>query len=180
MVHVLDDLKAQARILHRRVETRQPAAIARLRALPELRVIDAAELPAAIQRRHCLAVIARELGFDGWPHAVAVLAGRPVEDFGTLLYPPDGSKHWNIWLASYEEARKIRQQNNGYLLAYKRQFLVTDRFFVATLGLDPDDPDWERIGRDWVRPAVPEARGRLYARLILLRQDRLAAVPTRP
>ncbi len=179
MVHVLDNLKAQARILHREAATHQPAALARLRALPELRDIDAAELPAVIQRRHCLAAIARELGFDGWPHAVAVLAGHPVTDFGTLLYPPGGSRHTNIWFASYEKARTVRVQNDGYLLAYKHQFLVTDGYFITTLGLDPEDPDWAEMGRDWVRPAVPAARDRLYARLVLLRQEQLGAVQAR-
>lgn len=178
MVRVLDNLKAQARILHRQAAMLDAAAVARLRKLPELRGIDAAGLPAVIRRRHSLAVIARELGFDGWPHAVAVLGGEPVTDFGTLLYPPYGSGHANIWLATYEQARTIRNQNNGYLLAYKRQFVVTDGYFITSLGLDPEDPDWDRIGRDWVRPAEPEARDRLYERLIAHRQAQLAAAQT--
>ena len=50
-------------------------------------------------------------------------------------------------------------------------FFITDRHFIATLKLDPDDPDWERIGRDWVKPSKPDARERLYAKLIRIRSD---------
>ena len=38
--------------------------------------------------------------------------------------------------------------------------------FIDTLGVDPDDPDWELIGRDWVRPRRTDARARLYGKLI--------------
>ncbi|MBC7171580.1 MAG: hypothetical protein H5U40_04100, partial [Polyangiaceae bacterium] len=68
--------------------------------------------------------------------------------------------------ASYEEASTIRAEHGGYLLAYKRHFFIVDSYFIETLGLDPADPDWERIGRDWARPLAPEARTRLYERLI--------------
>ncbi len=37
---------------------------------------------------------------------------------------------------------------------------------VRERGLDPDDPDWERIGRDWVRPLDAAARERLAERRV--------------
>ena len=166
MAGVISDLKAQARILHRHIVEREPAALARARQLAELRDADIAALPSLIKRRHCLAVIARELGFQGWSHAAAVLRGTESSDFGTLLYPSGGHVHWNIWSASYDEARNIRQQHGGYLLAYRRHFFITDRHFIKTLGLNPDDPDWELIGRDWVKPRRWDARERLYGKLI--------------
>ena len=49
-------------------------------------------------------------------------------------------------------------------LAYRRDRFVAGRAFVEDLGLDPDDPDWRRIGHDWVRPRDPAARARLYWR----------------
>ena len=58
--------------------------------------------------------------------------------------PPDGADtHWNIWSASYAEARSIREHHGGYLLAYRRHFFIVDRYFIETLGLLPEDPDWE-------------------------------------
>ena len=35
---------------------------------------------------------------------------------------------------------------------------------MRELGLDPEDPDWERIGHDWVRPQDREAWTRLCAK----------------
>ena len=52
--------------------------------------------------------------------------------------------------------------------------MIVDRYFIETLGLDPEDPDWEAIGRDWVRPASLKARERLYAKLIRVHQNREA------
>jgi len=143
MTSVVDDLKHRARIRQRTTQEK---------------------------RREALAAIATELGFSGWPHAVAILTGKRSDDFGTLLYPRGSDVFTNIWSASYEEARRIREQNGGFLLAYKKHFFITDRNFVEHLGLDPDDADWELIGRDWARPKDPAARERLYARL--LRVDR--------
>jgi hypothetical protein len=165
MSQLIDDLKDQARALHKQVQAAQPAALGRVRALRELRDASDSALAAETLRRQCLAVIARELGFDGWPHLVAVIEGKRDDDFGTLLYKPG---HWNIWSASYDEARTIRAEHGGYLLPYKHQFVIVDRYFIETLGLDPDDADWEAIGRDWVKPGSMQARERLYAKLIRL------------
>jgi hypothetical protein len=164
MVSIVEDLKAQARRLHRQAASQDRAALARLG-------LEAGPEASEVQRRHCLAVIARELGFAGWPHLVAVLNGDDDTDFGKLLYPSSGSAHSNIWCATYDEARKIREQSGGYLLAYGRQYFIVDRYFIATLGLDPDDSDWESIGRDWVRPKDLDARQRLYRKLIQIRQN---------
>ena len=90
MAGVISDLKAQARILHRQVRAREPLAVARAQSLEELRNHDPASVTVQVKRRHCLTVIARELGFQGWPHAVAVLRGADSSDFGTLLYPKGG------------------------------------------------------------------------------------------
>jgi hypothetical protein len=43
---------------------------------------------------------------------------------------------------------------------------IVDRYFIETLGLLPEDPDWELIGRDWVKPRQMDARARLHGTLI--------------
>jgi hypothetical protein len=168
MDDLIDDLKARARILQRQAQAGEVGALARLRRLPELKSLDDVQLRETVQRRHCLAAVAREQGFRDWSHARSVLTAEgAVSDFGTLLYPARCSAHWNIWSADYDEARAIRDDHGGYLLAYRHQFLIVDRHYLETLGLDPDDRDWERMGRDWVRPLEPAARSRLYAKLLL-------------
>jgi hypothetical protein len=175
MADVLDYFRAQARILHRTVKTGDRVAIHRVRTIDELCGLDDDALTQRIRRRHCLATVAREAGFDGWPHLVDVIGGATSGDFGTSLYPAGADAHWNIWSASYNEAREIRRQHGGYLLAYRRHFFIVDRYFVETLRLDPDDPDWELMGRDWVRPRLAAARERMYEKLVRLRLPQRAS-----
>lgn len=166
MVELVQHLKSHARILHRHTRERAAEATGRIRALEQFRNSDDSEIARNVLRRHCLAVVARELGFEGWPHAAAVLSGSRSDDFGTMLYPRHGAAYWNIWSASYAEAKSLREQTGNYLLAYKKHYFIVERYFIESLGLDPDDADWERIGRDWVRPLDLDARSRICLRLI--------------
>jgi hypothetical protein len=149
-------------------------------AIQELRVraeILHKRLGAGYQRKDCLGMIAAEFGFPNWPAAKAAISGGEAVDFGTLLYP-SASAHINLWFARYDEAAEVRAAQQGclerpgrhYLLGYKKQFLVVDRYFIESLGLDPDDEDWHEIGYDWIRPKDPVARTRLYGKLIALRR----------
>jgi hypothetical protein len=169
MTDAICELKTRAEILHKRIQVEEPRFIARLRAVPEWRRLSDEQLAgiaAGLKRNDCLNVIAAELGFPNWPIAKAAIEGdEGTTEFGTLLYP-SSSAGLNHWFARYEEAVPVREATNGFLLAYKRQYLVVDRFFIEALGLDPDDPDWKELGFDWVRPASLAARGRLYARLV--------------
>jgi hypothetical protein len=179
MVDPVRELKIRAELLHHSVAAGAVPAIERLRALPELRRASPAELATFAersQRKHCLAAVARELGFTGWDHASRVLGGEVDEpDFGALLYPNVTATFLNHWFATYEEARAARVEGQGaaaYLLAYKRQSFIVGRDYVATtLGLDPDDRDWATIGFDWIRPRYPWARRSLYGKLLAARRE---------
>ena len=160
----MDALKKKARTLHRAAQGGDADALERLRAVPELEGLGDDELALRLQLRHALSALARELGFRGWSHLTAVVQGEE-DDFGTLLSPPGAAAYWNIWSADHAEARAIREEHGGYLLAYRRQYFVVERGYIDFLGLDPDDPDWERIGCDWARPGDVDARARLYEQL---------------
>lgn len=67
----------------------------------------------------------------------------------------------NRWFATYGEARASLQADGGHLFPCTRHYFVTLREGVRELGLDPDDPDWARIGFDSVRPSDADARARL-------------------
>lgn len=166
MVDAIDDLKAQARVLHRLVRSSDVTALERLRTLDGWSEWSDGALKDRVRRKHCLLLVAQEFGFKNWVHAVTVLSSASSGDFGTLLYPIGANAYWNVWSAHYEEALRIREEHGGFLLAYRQQYLIVDEFFIGTLGLDPKDPDWNAIGRDWVCPRLPEARQRLYAKLI--------------
>jgi len=164
MIDAVEELKTRARLLHRRAQAGEADALGRIGALPEFARTPPA--PDQVQRKHGLAAIARELGFRSWAHATRVLAGDHDEtDLGTLLYPRTCG-FTNQWFAQYEQARRTRELTSGYLLGYRHQYLVVTRHYVEALGLDPDDPDWEAMGFDWVRPLKPAARQRMYAKLV--------------
>lgn len=163
---VISEIKTHARVLHRRAQSGDASALELLRVLPEFAHRSHGEIAADLQRRHCLAAVARRLGFRSWTHAKDVLSDVEQRDFGTLLYPQSCGGHYNIWSASYDEAKDIRAAHGGYLLVYRHQFLIVDGAYVDSMGLDPTDPDWERIARDWARPGDFAARGRLYRQLV--------------
>lgn len=73
-------------------------------------------------------------------------------DAGPLMYVESMSVFLNQWFTTYDEARAFREAEGGYLLPFKNQFFVTVAGAITELGLDPNDPNWERIGWDWVRP----------------------------
>lgn len=140
MTDPIRELKTRAEILHKRLQ-----------------------LPS---RRDGLTAIAQQIGFPNWPTAKAAIEGELSSEYGTLLYPKRLIGHTNHWYVKYEEAAAQRAAANSYLLAYKRHYFVADRYFVESLGLDPDDPDWRAMGFDWARPTDAAARTRLYGQLI--------------
>lgn len=163
---VLAHLKIVARSLHKQVAKKAPLAVARLRVVPGFAPSTDAEIAGAAKRRHCLTVVAMELGFRGWAQLAHVLEdGEEGADFGTILCPKRMMPHQNIWVANYLEAQQIRDEHGGFLLPYKEQFFIADGDFLLDLGLDPEVEDWERMGRDWVKPDDLNVRARFYARL---------------
>ena len=83
------------------------------------------------------------------------------EDGETLWYPRTLDVFLNRWFASYEDARESRLSEGGYLLPYRHQFFVCQAEAIRAMGLEPDDPDWERINWDGARPINEEAYQRL-------------------
>ncbi len=71
------------------------------------------------------------------------------------------------WFTTYEAARISREAEGGYLLPYRGQFVVTTEEGIRGLGLDPADPDWARIGWDWVQPLDAASWERLRDRRAL-------------
>jgi hypothetical protein len=147
--------------LQRAASEGEPSALRKLRTLRELKPLSDQALRERVRRRHCLALLARELGLTGWGHLTTLWNEPEASDFGSLLYPASCSGHWNIWSASYDEARAIRVEHGGYLLPYRHQFVIVDRYFIDDLGLDGEAPEWAQIARDWIRPSDVAARHKL-------------------
>ena len=156
MHDAIEEMKVRADLLHKKFKRGDSRARQRLASTGE-----------PIQRRHCLDAVARQFGFDDFRHARRVIdADGPSEDFGRLLYRARNHGSLNHWYASYDEARSHQRASGGYLLPYRKQFMVVSAAFVRDLGLDPQAEAWTRMNFDWVRPADPDARRQLYANLV--------------
>ncbi len=158
---ILEDLRSYARRLHLALRAGEHDLLAFInRGARRAVALD------DVQRRHVLAAVARHLGFRGWSHLTAVLAGTE-SDHGRLWVPSGAAGFTNIWCASYEEASTLRASTDGWLVPWQTQFVVVSATFLEEmLGLSPSDPDWERLGRDLARADDVDARGRLIGRAI--------------
>lgn len=167
------DAKRRADLLRKDLASgellRTRAAAERFRALERFRDLGTTEIVAAEpQHKHALEVIAREAGRDDWRSLKARLDKREAlrsRGGATPLYPSWAHGWTHVWYARHAEARRHLERAGGYLLPWRGQFFVAEARYVGALGLDPDDPDWEAIGHDWARPADPDARDRLEAKL---------------
>jgi hypothetical protein len=86
---------------------------------------------------------------------------KQVQPTETLIYEKGLDVLLNRWFARYEDARKSLEELGGFLFPYKHQFFVCEEEGIRILGLDPDDPDWEKIDWDWSRPRDQDAWNRL-------------------
>ncbi|MDJ0835798.1 MAG: hypothetical protein QNK37_04730 [Acidobacteriota bacterium] len=178
MHSALAELKTRADIFLARAKDGDPSTLKRLAALPAFKGLAPEAVQNQLSRKHALSLIAGEFGFRSWPQAKEILAGeKPGEDFGSMLHSDrDSTGFLNNWYADYEEARTCREQIDSYLLAYGKQFFVVSAEYIRSLGLSPDDPAWEEMGRDWARPKSLAARTRLYAQLVSKREPEGAGI----
>lgn len=167
MHSAIDELKTCADLVLTRARSGDSLALNRFRKLPPFKGQPDQDLQTQLQHKHGLWLVALEQGFPTWKQAKAIISGECGNgDYGTMLYPCGATRFLNQWFASYEEARDQLQKQGGFLLAYRRQFLLVGVGYILYLGLDPADPDWKAIQHDWMNPKNREARSRLYAKLV--------------
>ncbi|WP_262696099.1 hypothetical protein [Kordiimonas aquimaris] len=155
-VKLISFLKTEARLLHREAQQGDVFALKRISdQCPSI------QLGTELQRKHCLATIGRELGFDNWKTALDCFSDNEEATYGAFLHPRRCHVHWNIWFADYTEAKQVRSEHGGYLLPYKQQYMIVDRDYITSLGLEPDAEAWESLGRDWLAKAGDHARSAL-------------------
>lgn len=162
---LVDRCRQAARGLQRDLRGGAPAAAraaaVRLARLAKFAASGLDELIAGtvpVTRACALDAIAGEQGCADWPALVA----RALPELRAVPMHTDRMGAFvNQWFADYTEAAVAHRADGGYLLPYRRQFFVTVADAIRELGLDPHDPDWQRIGFDWVRPHDVEAHLRL-------------------
>ena len=128
-----------------------------LRQLPEFERFDLQALKQKAKHKHALQAIAMQNGFRTWNELKSnydqVLANTFVNAYV--------GGHLHKWFANYAEAKSEQQRNGGYLLPYKHQYFICDADYLAILGLDATDKDWQLIECDWVKPYNIKAWQRL-------------------
>jgi hypothetical protein len=147
---------------------RATAAAERFRILPSFAALAPTRIVAwrdSLRRKHALAVIAAELGFDSWVALLDACAATTGPVSMAWLFDAGKSVFLNHWCKTYEEASAIRRETDGFLFSYRDQYVVCTPELLADRGIDAYDPDWNRIGRDWVRPRDRRAFARLADRL---------------
>ena len=95
-----------------------------------------------------LGAAAKKAGFSDWHHARHILDGhwRPGEDAGTFWYSPKCMVFLNIWCRDLEEAeQEMAKLPAAVLFPYKKQYVIGDQSFAATLGLEEQylEMKWE-------------------------------------
>jgi hypothetical protein len=123
-----------------------------------------------------LDLIAYEEGHGDWATLSKLLYEQDkslIDSEDTELYILNASEfNLNVWCRNYEEAKEYLDSHRGfYLLQYKGQCFLAQSPYIIDLGLTPGDPDWEKIGRDWVKPLDPEAKKRLRQKLLRAREE---------
>lgn len=172
----LEEFKTQAAILFKQLHAhdRSIAQQATLR-LQRLDLFEHLSVEAIIQSehvqlKHALNAIAQENDYASWAdfkkylERKALLAKRR-DQYYTRFYPRRCARFVLEWHADYAIASTELGRSEGYLFPYKNQFFICSAECIITLGLDPDDPDWKRMGYNWVEPADEEARARLDTKL---------------
>ncbi len=124
--------------------------------------------PDQMQLKHALAVVANEAGFPSWAALKQAAEGLDLSEFFAAPGLKDSINHW---FATYEEAKAHQSAHGGILLPYRHQCFVTSDEILPRMGFDRDDPDWQAIGWDFVRPASEPSKQTITAKL----QRRFAA-----
>lgn len=85
-------------------------------------------------------------------------------DPAKLWYHTNLDVFLNRWFSDYDDARRALESEGGFLLPYRNYFFVCKPDVIQSLGLEPNDPDWEKIGYDRARPGDEAAFQRLLAK----------------
>jgi len=159
----LEELKIKASILLKDLHAAQPEkqqkAAERLLQLPFLAHSNTAGVLADrdfFRLKHAQAVIAAEHSCSSWD----ILRRKVIEE--DCLYHRSCGVYLNIWFARYDEARNYHTIHGGYLLRFRKDFIVCTADYIRCLGLAHLHSDWHSIGYNWIEPQDKDAWKRIF------------------
>ena len=104
------------------------------------------------------AIIAHTAGYQSWQEMKAIVEAHE------LLRPKNFSLT-TTWYSHYDEGKSHILANGGYLMPYQKQYFVCENSYLVALGLDPNDPDIEKVGYDWSSPLDSAAYNRILKKI---------------
>ena len=150
----VEELKTRARMLLKLLQSGFVPAQKRARVLGRLHNWD---MPDEWQLRHCLNLVAVEIGFQNWEHARSSLGGaaNALHDSGDFWYGNELIAFTHPWFADYAEAKEHlsaqnQHESRSYLLPYRTQFFVAEAESIHAIGLSNDSAIWQPIAYDLV------------------------------
>jgi len=169
----LDELKIQAKILLKSARNNQSSAIQRLAKhsgnKPRSHSLDLAYTDLA-KLKHCQHVIAREVGFENWQHAYAILSANDntLSNTASDSVAVNMGKFWhshscdaliNLWFSSYQKALiALQTKPSNYLIPYQQQFIVVTEDYLKLIDLhDVETSLWRDVKHDLVASYATEA-----------------------
>lgn len=118
------------------------------------------DIPDTWQLRHCMNLVAADIGFSHWEHARHVLSGQaqPGDDMGDFWHGPEVAGLSNLWYATYADAEtQLQADSQLYLFPYRRQFMLVSTHYLDALQLNLDEGLWHGLQRNLMLAYVSPA-----------------------
>jgi hypothetical protein len=153
MEYALQEVKTQAKKLLKAFKSDPSLVRAMQIPLKKIAVSSLEEL----KLKHCLSLVAIELGFKDWHEAQQLLSGNKQQlmtiNMGSFFYPKGCGGFINEWFADYTQARNtlVNSPTSKWLLPYKNQFIVVEKEYIEVFKLDKALlSSWAKIEHDMV------------------------------
>lgn len=112
------------------------------------------KLGKEIALKDAFTIIAKASGYSTWKEL------KDSYELADKLNPPHWSAQWKIWFSTKEEALE-HLRDEQYLLPYRTQYFICDTNYLNALGLEADNKDLLKVGRDFSVPKDQAAWKRL-------------------
>jgi len=153
MEYALQEVKTQAKKLLKAFKS-DPSLVKGMQIpLKKIAVSSLEEL----KLKHCLSLVAMELGFRDWHEAQQLLSGSKLQlmtiNMGSFFYPKGCGVFINEWFADYSQAKStlVNSTTSKWLLPCGNQFIVVEQEYIAVFKLDKAlMSSWTEIEHDMV------------------------------
>ncbi|HXS35697.1 MAG TPA: hypothetical protein VN721_03290 [Flavipsychrobacter sp.] len=159
----LEELKIQASILLKNLRSddgeKARKAAERFLDLPFPKFSNADEVienRSSIRLKHALTIIALENVYGNWE----LLKNKVIME--DCLFHNAPSSFLNVWFNNYEDAKHYQKDNGGYLLQYRKDYVISQKEYIEAIDLGEMEEEWSAIGYDWANPDSKTAWDKLF------------------